>query len=339
MTTATETKTPETSSEGARRARVFEDSVAVREKVPLLLGLVGPSGGGKTYSALRLASGIQRVCGGDIFVIDTEGKRAKHYADRFRFRHVPFGSPFGPLEYLDAIEQQIAKGAGIVIVDSMSHEHEGPGGVLEMHDAETARLAKEWKTTREKVQMTAWSKPKAERRRLINSLLQMPCNFIFCFRAKNKLKIEKGKDPVQMGYMPIAGEEFVFEMTMNSLLLPNAGGVPTWHSDEIGERQMIKLPEQFRDLFIDENGEFLPKPFGEDHGEALAKWASGAPGTESLFAKHRARVDGAGTLLELQALWPSIEEIKKTKALPAAEYNALKRLFDERRKSFEDAAA
>jgi len=39
-------------------ARTFTDIPAVRERVPLLVGLVGPSGSGKTYSALRLASGI-----------------------------------------------------------------------------------------------------------------------------------------------------------------------------------------------------------------------------------------------------------------------------------------
>ena len=59
-------------------ARIFTDAPATREHVPLLIGLMGPSGVGKTYSALRLATGIQTVTGGDIFVIDTETNRAKH---------------------------------------------------------------------------------------------------------------------------------------------------------------------------------------------------------------------------------------------------------------------
>jgi hypothetical protein len=111
--------------------RVFEDHEAKRGAVPLLVGLVGPSSGGKTFSALRLATGIQRVTGGDIFVIDTESRRSLHYADQFKFRHVPFPAPFGPLDYLAAIEYCVKRGAKVVIVDSMSHEHEGPGGVLE----------------------------------------------------------------------------------------------------------------------------------------------------------------------------------------------------------------
>lgn len=249
--------------------RTFTDRPATRERVPLLIGLVGPSGGGKTFSALRLATGIQRVSGGDIFVVDTEARRSLHYASDFKFRHVDFAAPFGSLDYLAAIEHCVAKGAGVVIVDSMSHEHEGPGGLLEQHEAEAKRLAALWGTRLEVAKMSAWAAPKAARRRMINTILQLPCNFIFCFRAKEKLKIEKGKDPQHMGYMAIAGEEFVFEMGVNALLLPGAGGVPTWVSDEMGERQQIKRPGWSSSIFGDR------RPLDEAHGEALARWAVG----------------------------------------------------------------
>src|SRR6185503_15959759 len=98
--------------------RSFEDRPATREKTPLLLGLVGPSASGKTYSALRLATGIQRVCGGEIFMIDTEARRGLHYADKFKFRHIAFGAAFSPLDYLEAIEHCTKKGAGVIVVDS-----------------------------------------------------------------------------------------------------------------------------------------------------------------------------------------------------------------------------
>ena len=251
-------------------ARTFTDKPAVRDKVPLLIGLAGPSGGGKTYSALRLATGMQRISGGDIYVIDTESKRACHYADKFKFRHVEFNAPFGPLDYLAAIDYAHKKGAGVIVVDSMSHEHEGQGGVLEMHQAEVDRMAKgDWQKA-ERVKMLAWAKPKQERRRLINSLLQIQANFIFCFRAKEKIKIVKGKEPDKLGFMPIAGEEFVFEMTTCGLLLPNAGGVPTWLSEELGERMMIKLPEQFREKLLN-----YKLPLDEHLGEFMARWAAG----------------------------------------------------------------
>jgi len=116
--------------------RTFETKPAVRSQVPLLIGLVSPSGAGKTYSALRLATGIQRVVGGEIFVVDTESRRALHYAEQFKFKHVQFNAPFGPLDYLAAIEHCVREGAKTIVVDSLSHEHEGPGGVLEMHEQE-----------------------------------------------------------------------------------------------------------------------------------------------------------------------------------------------------------
>lgn len=251
--------------------RTFEDKPATRERTPLMLGLCGPSSSGKTFSALRIAAGIQRVSGGETYVIDTEARRALHYADRFKFRHVPFGAPFSPLDYLSAIEHCVRKGAKQIVVDSMSHEHEGPGGLLEMHAAETERLAKAWRCSEDKAKMSAWQKPKADRRRLINSMLQMECNFILCFRSKPKMKVVRGKDPEQLGYMPIAGDDFVYEMVMKFLLMPGSNGFPTLSSDFEGETAMIKIPAQFRQMFDPQQ----PKQLSEDIGQAMAVWAAG----------------------------------------------------------------
>lgn len=254
-------------------SRVFEANDAIREQVPLLVGLMGPSGGGKTFSALRLATGIQRVTGGDIYGVDTEARRMLHYADRFRFKHVPFGAPFGSVDYLEVLRFCVAKGAKTIVVDSMSHEHEGPGGLIDLHEQELDRLAGSDWSKREKMNMLAWSAPKAARRKLINGILQLPANFIFCFRAKQSAKPGKnaeGKSVViPQGFVPIAGEEFVFEQTLCALLLPGASGVPTWDSDLPGERMMTKLPLQFRDLFA------RSRALDEDTGEKMAVWARG----------------------------------------------------------------
>jgi hypothetical protein len=281
--------------------RTFETRTASRCQVPLLIGLMSPSGAGKTFSALRLASGIQRVVGGDIHVLDTEQLRALHYADRFKFKHTAFKAPFGPLDYLAGIEHCVSQGANTIIIDSASHEHEGPGGVLEIHEQEIERMVDSWKTSREKVQLGAWAKPKQERRRLINTMVQLPCNFILCFRSKKKLKIERGKEPQELGWMPIAGDEWLFEMTMNCLLLPGANGVPTWDPTGIGEREMVKLPEQFRPLMLEKNA---GKPLNEDVGQALSVWAAGDAASAS-DADHAAALDsitGAATGPELKKI-------------------------------------
>lgn len=308
--------------------RKFDDRPATREKTPVLVGIVGPSGTGKTYSALRLAAGFQRVTGGETFLIDTEARRSLHYAEKFQFRHVSFGAPFSPLDYLDAINYCLGKGATTIVIDSMSHEHEGPGGVLEMHEEEKARLAKAWNTSEEATQMPAWSKPKSQRRRLINSILQMSCNFIFCFRAKQKLKILGGKKkPESRGWQPIAGEEFMYEMTLKLLLLPGANGIPTLASEIEDERAMIKTPEQFRGLFN------ARPQLSEEIGQAMATWGAGSaitapPSTDELAKRFEACSDAA-TLRTLEdarrAVWDALGAGDK-KRLKAAADAAAKRL-------------
>lgn len=276
---------------------LFEDHPAVRTAIPLLIGIMAPSGAGKTYSALRLATGIRRVTGGDIHVISTEGRRALHYAPepgeapdpgrgKFDFRHVAFPAPYGPLRYLAALEQSQKKGASIVIVDSLSHEHEGIGGVLDMHTQEIERLTRFEPDERakarkaENVKMLAWAKPKADRQRLLNFLQQTTCNVICCFRAKEKIKLatkeerQRGEDAIQqLGWMPISDADFIYEMTVNALLEPMASGVPTWITQDPGSKKMLKIPEQFRKLLLEHKG-----PLDEKLGEAMALWAAGGSG-------------------------------------------------------------
>jgi len=254
--------------------RQFKIEKAVRRSVPLLIGLSGPSGGGKTYTALRLATGIQKIFPGEIIGIDTESNRMLHYASLFDFQHIPFSEPFGSGDYLEVLKFVESRKPSVIIVDSMSHEHEGLGGLLDLHETELDRMAGTDYAKRQRMGMLAWQKPKAERRKLINGLLQMNSNFIFCFRAKESSRPGKdstGKNIIEnFGFMPIAGTEFVFEMTINCLLLPHANGVPSWQSDHKGESMMMKLPEQFKELF--------PKPgiqLDEDIGQQLAIWAKG----------------------------------------------------------------
>jgi hypothetical protein len=105
--------------------RNFDIVPAVREAAPLLLGLTGHSGSGKTFSALRLATGIARVVPGGIVLIDTENRRARHYASEFNVSHIDFSPPFGSLDYLDALNAAAATRPAVIVVDSMSHEHDG----------------------------------------------------------------------------------------------------------------------------------------------------------------------------------------------------------------------
>lgn len=318
--------------------RTFDDKPAVRERTPLLIGLVSPSGAGKTMSGLELATGIARVDPGEIFVIDTEARRSLHYADKYKFRHIPFGAPFAPADYKAAIQYAIGKGARTIFCDSTSHEHEGPGGVLEWHEKELDRMAGSDFKKRNKMTMAAWAKPKAARRDLINFILQQPVNFIFAFRAKSKIKMKRGEDPIEMGFQAISGDEWIFEMQLNCLLLPGAKGVPTWESDMPGERACIKLPEQFRTLFA------AGPRLSADIGEALATWAAGTdapkPKTASELIAEYAKCADPATLGRLESQraisWTKLSKDEKPSVKQASD-DAKERIANAER-TFEDAA-
>jgi len=174
----------------------------------------------------------------------------------------------------------------------MSHEHEGVGGLLDFQAQEHQRLG-----GKEATKFLAWVKPKAARRTLINGALQIPGNFIFCFRAKATVKPVKkdGKTEFeQQGFVPIAGDEFVYEQTVNILLPPASGGVPSWRSEYAGEKTMMKLPTQFADLFAE------PRPLDENIGIELACWARGGEKPKEKPAPDPTAVDTAGVLQRIK---------------------------------------
>lgn len=296
--------------------REFSFNTAVRERVPLLVGLVGPSGSGKTFTALRLAMGMQKVTPGPILFIDTENRRGLHYAENFQFKHMDFGAPFASLDYLAAMQEADRLNPSVIVVDSMSHEHEGPGGMVDFQAKELDRMAGDDWGKRERMQMLAWQKPKAARRQLLQGITRLNANVILCFRAGEKSKPQKndkGKiEIVEQGFTPIAGPEFVYEMTCCALLRAGARGVPTWQSDRPGEHAAIKLPGQFRDVFP------AGEQIGEMQGEALAKWAIGgaSPGKRGasidIDALHVAGESAARKgSYALEQWWKAIDKAEK----------------------------
>jgi hypothetical protein len=121
----------------------------------LLVGLVGPPGGGKTWSALRLARGMQRARPGPIVLIDTEcGARAN--TPDFDFLRVDFDPPFSARRLSAAVREQLKLKPAAIIVDTASDEHDGEGGYLDWHDAEVESGGNEW---------AAWNLPQRARQR------------------------------------------------------------------------------------------------------------------------------------------------------------------------------
>lgn len=262
----------------------FSFRPAKRENVPLLIGLAGGTGSGKTMSALKLATGL---AGGERFaVIDTESGRALHYADDFQFDHAALQAPFRPGAYAEAIEAADSAGYGVIVVDSCSHEHAGDGGLLDMHEAELQRMAGDDARKREAVKMAAWIAPKMEHKRFVSRLLQLRSHVILCFRAEEKIEIGKdnGRTVVRPkrslvgldGWIPVCEKTLPFELTLSCLLTADAPGVP----------KPIKLEERHRAFLA------LDQPISEETGVQLARWAAGSAGSsDGLQAQAAALTD------------------------------------------------
>jgi len=246
---------------------------AVRAGFPVLFGVAGPSSSGKTYTGLRVGTGVQSVVGGELAVLDTEGSRALQYADRFKFKHVPFLPPFNALRYLEALRFIEKQGVRTCIVDSMSHEHEGTGGHLEMHEAELQRRVKAGWGSPDKLTFGAWAVPAAERRALVLYLQQTRLNLILCFRAKEKLVLmanSRGRqEPTSQGWQPLAGDEYAYEMKAVAVLPPRSKGVPDWSASE----KAAKISEGMEKLWPPAG-----QPLDEETGARLARWSIGEKG-------------------------------------------------------------
>ena len=103
-----------------------------RSQAKIRLALQGPSGSGKTYSSLLIAYGLCKDWN-KIAVIDTENKSADLYAHLGEYNVITLTAPFSPERYIEAIETCEQEGIEVIIIDSLSHEWEGDGGILDTH--------------------------------------------------------------------------------------------------------------------------------------------------------------------------------------------------------------
>jgi len=184
---------------------------AQRTKAKLCLALCSPSGGGKTHSALLMASGITE---GNIFVIDTE--KGSVLLEQGKpgipeFLHAELTPPFSPARYCEFITTAIQEGADCIIIDSLSHAWSGTGGILDEHDRIT--MADQRQNS-----FAAWREVTPEHNRLVDTMIQCPAHVIVTMRTKTAWEVvtdENGKKkPVKLGLKPEQREGLEYEFTI-----------------------------------------------------------------------------------------------------------------------------
>lgn len=177
----------------------LEFKKATRKAAKLRLGLIAPSGFGKTYSALRIAKGL----GGKVAVLDTESGSADLYANDFEYDTLQMVAPFMPQKYVLAIKAAEDAGYDVLVIDSVSHAWAGTGGLLDQHGAIADKGGNSF---------AAWRTVTPEHTKLIDAILGSKMHVILTLRAKTEYSMEGGK-VTKLGMAPIQREGFEYELT------------------------------------------------------------------------------------------------------------------------------
>lgn len=218
---------------------MFKKATKLQSK--LRCALFGPSGAGKTFTALRVAKGM----GGRVALIDTERGSASKYADRFEFdvAEVAKATIDNMIATINA-----AKGYNVLIIDSLSHAWQE---LIEEVDklANAKYRGNTW---------SAWSEGTPKQKALISTILNYDGHILATMRAKTEWQTsnEGGKNrPIRVGLAPEQrnGLEYEFDLLME---------ISTEHVAHIIKDRTGK----FQDKIID-------KP-GEDFGRELVGWLS-----------------------------------------------------------------
>jgi hypothetical protein len=182
---------------------------AKREQVKLRIGLSGASGFGKTFSALLLAYGITNDYS-KVAVIDTENKSASLYSHLGNYNTLNLEPPYSPENYIKAIEVCEKAKIEVIVIDSITHEWNGKGGCLDIHEKLGGRFQN-------------WAQITPRHQAFIDKILQANCHVITTTRRKVDYSMDtdnSGKTKViKHGTKEITREGFEYELTVNFELI------------------------------------------------------------------------------------------------------------------------
>lgn len=180
---------------------------AVRSEAKARVALLGPTGAGKTLTALEWSTILAN--GGKVAVIDTENASASLYADKYGFDTAPWWPPYDATKLAAAIGDA-ARAYDVLVLDSLTHFWRGDGGVLDIVDREAAKNRGNsyagWK-----VGTPVW-------RGLLDALIFAPCHVVVTMRSKMEYQLTQngdGRSKVEkVGMAPIARDDVEYEFTV-----------------------------------------------------------------------------------------------------------------------------
>ena len=278
----------------------FQVKKATREKIYVKVALMAPSGGGKTYSSLRLATGMAKEIEKEtkkkakILLANTEQKRGYYYANEFDYDIVDIDAPHEPEKYVDLINFAVSEGYDILILDSSSHEWEGKGGCLELQQKAGGTYQ-------------AWGKITPRHNKFINAIADSPIHIIATMRGKDQYEMtkdEKGKASVQkLGIGAKQRDGFEYEFTCTFLL------------DQ--KTNTAEVQKDNTHIFDHEGAALLT----EGHGIKIIQWANSGEGYTPVVRNENYEESASSDLTTLKKqITAKIEELGGQKNKTIVEY-------------------
>lgn len=223
----------------------FDFVPATKEQTKVRLALTGPSGAGKTYTALRVAAALGEPFG----VIDTENGSAAEYSSEFKFDHLVMHY-YAPQDLVQAIATANSRNFGTLIIDTWSKFWTGQGGMLEQVDDRTRGGNKF---------ATGWRDMRPIENAMLEAITTYPGHVIVTMRSKTAYEVQtnaKGKkEPVKIGLKPEQRDGVEYEFSV-------VGDLDRDHIMTISKARAHTL-----------DGMVIEKP-GEEFAGALLEWVN-----------------------------------------------------------------
>ncbi len=222
---------------------VVED--AIRTKIYPKIAIFSPSGGGKTYTSLRLATGMMEeyknigIKKTEIWLANNEGDRGRYYANEFTYKIIELKPPHEPEMYYNLIEfAENSDSCGVLIIDSMSKEWAGEGGCLDIAGSMGGTF------------QNAWKKVTPRHRRVMEKLINSHLTIIATMRGEDQYTMETDSDGrnkvTKLGVGARTGKDFEYEFTTTFLLDQKTNSAENFKDNThlFENRSLGKLTEQ-----------------------------------------------------------------------------------------------
>lgn len=221
----------------------FTPQKATRKGQYARIAFDGPTGSGKTWTALQVATVL--ADGNPILLIDTERGSSQLYSDTYEFDCIVWDPPYDPREL--RVEMTLrAKDYSVIVVDSATHFWTGEGGTLDIVESAAQRRFSG-------NSFAGWQEGTPAQNDLIDAFVTTPCHILVTMRSKMEYILDERNRPQKVGLAPIqrAGMEYEFTIVAD-MNLSHALTIGKSRFDDIADKvynkgHSVEFAEAVRD--------------------------------------------------------------------------------------------